>query len=507
MSRILELPIGTKGGLREALTRALQDAQPTDTVAWWREDLAPLLSDRARWPQHLRHPLEIRHLGHHLTPLSVRCKLAVLGYEDPAMLPGGSLPRQSWLISAGAGVASVAALRRLPIDQEYRHAAAAFAEAGVRGEREGVFAFEDPRLLQSSIPHESGDPWSSSDLMRLARRNWSRQQVTVLRCMRALGLLSGRSGRAQAAPQERTIGDTAPSREIDVVIPTLGRDELLADVLRDLAGQTAPPHRVVVVRQDMRPSAADTVETEQRAYPFELVTVRTNRAGASRARNLGIRQTTSPLVALLDDDVRLPPGLFQALSAEMSDLGLDGINAREVQPDHEVGTQRCEATRPSVVLSGNRSIVVREAILAAGGFDERLEGWGEDFELGFRLRLAGRAIGESGEHEIVHLKAPSGGFRDATARRTLEPWSHRKLTRPSPSPWLTYRRLRHLTRAMRWSANFNHLLAVIRGQPLFPLSILAVPLWLLRLWASHREALRLLRAGPILLTDESTTSI
>jgi GT2 family glycosyltransferase len=97
---------------------------------------------------------------------------------------------------------------------------------------------------------------------------------------------------------------------ISIVIPTLGRHELLRRVLDRLDRQTAPDGSFeLVVAADAKEERLDLLEEAAagRGYPARVV--HAPRPGASSARNAGWRAASAPLVLFVDDDILPEPPL------------------------------------------------------------------------------------------------------------------------------------------------------------------------------------------------------
>jgi GT2 family glycosyltransferase len=194
--------------------------------------------------------------------------------------------------------------------------------------------------------------------------------------------------------------------ELTVVLPTYRRPEALARALAGLAGQVDPPaYRLVVVDNDPQPHDPPVV-------PEGALLVHEPVPGAAAARNRGIAETTTPLLAMLDDDVVPEPGWLRALATPVlegrADLtggrvvldpgvarprwlaaGLEGyLTALDLGPDEA-------ALGPDQTLL-TASLLTRTALLReVGGFDPRLgpQGGtqlvGDDVQLVRALRGAG----------------------------------------------------------------------------------------------------------------------
>lgn len=93
--------------------------------------------------------------------------------------------------------------------------------------------------------------------------------------------------------------------DIAVLIPTLRRLDSLERALRSVFAQVAVEGRlaeVVVIDNDPEASARRTVEVLARDCPVPLIYVHEPKPGVATARNAGLRATSAPLIAFLDDD-------------------------------------------------------------------------------------------------------------------------------------------------------------------------------------------------------------
>jgi len=91
---------------------------------------------------------------------------------------------------------------------------------------------------------------------------------------------------------------TAPT--IGVVIPLFNGSQYIEKALASVFRQTLLPSEVVVVNDGSTDGGVDIVERLARKYPIKLV--QTRNGGQSAARNIGVRETRSDLIAFLDQD-------------------------------------------------------------------------------------------------------------------------------------------------------------------------------------------------------------
>lgn len=209
-----------------------------------------------------------------------------------------------------------------------------------------------------------------------------------------------------------------------IILLTYNWPTALALALNALARQTLLPSEVIVADDGSTEETRVLIESYMADYPMPLRHVwhedRGFRAGA--ARNRGIAASRSDYLILLDGDMVAHPrlvadhmtfaepgcflagGRLRASARETTrllqggaprfDPFMDGIfdaphDFRRYHALRWLAMARRKARRPGRVMSCNMSFW-RNDVLAANGFDERMEGYGsEDLELAARLRNAG----------------------------------------------------------------------------------------------------------------------
>lgn len=229
------------------------------------------------------------------------------------------------------------------------------------------------------------------------------------------------------------------SGTIDVIIPTIGRKQYLHDVLKDLSQQTILPQRVIIVEQN--PEVDSTSElnyiTEEN-WPFEIKHTFTHQMGACNARNVALSQVKSEWVFLNDDDNRFGADLLKDVLVNLEEFGIKILSTSYIQP-HE-NKSNFHINQSSIFGSGNSFIY--SAILEKVKFNDKFEfGYGEDSDFGMQIRNQGLDVLYFPNPEIVHLKAPSGGFR-------IKPklaWSNDPIM-PKPSPTIMLYKILHETK-------------------------------------------------------------
>jgi GT2 family glycosyltransferase len=162
-------------------------------------------------------------------------------------------------------------------------------------------------------------------------------------------------------------------------------------------------------------------ETRALLEPVEGVRYLRSEPGLSRARNVAVRQTDTPVVAFCDDDVEVSPGWFDEVTRlfqEHADAGaLCGpvrTQAGQLLPGAPPAVYRWPS-HPFRLGTGANIVVRRAALDEVGLFDEELGAGApfhaaEETDLLYRVQRAGWSIVYSERLEIVHYEWRS--FRD-----------------------------------------------------------------------------------------------
>lgn len=211
-----------------------------------------------------------------------------------------------------------------------------------------------------------------------------------------------------------------------VVICTLDRPELLAEVIAAVLAQSERPPCIVLVDGSLTGSA----EVVSRAYlPGYYLRVL---GGLTAQRNAGIRVLPADvdLVHFLDDDVRLTDGYFAAIRAEFRDpavVGVGGVitNAPAPRPYFARRLFLIDSRQPGKVLRSGHNVMAfdpqqpidvqwlsgcsmsyRRSLLESIKFDESMGGYclGEDLDFALRARPYGRLV-VTPAARLEHLRA------------------------------------------------------------------------------------------------------
>ncbi|MGA5194205.1 glycosyltransferase family 2 protein [Streptomyces exfoliatus] len=178
-----------------------------------------------------------------------------------------------------------------------------------------------------------------------------------------------------------------------VVVPTLGRPSLTL-CLEALAASTGPPPSRVVLVHDRPGSGGGVPELPVPEALRAITVVVPGRArGPAAARNTGAREAGEvPWIVFLDDDVVPSATWGEDLARDLAaaSAGTASVAAR-IEVPLPAGRRPTDGERNTAALATARWItadmaVRRQALEAAGGFDERFpRAFREDADLALRL--------------------------------------------------------------------------------------------------------------------------
>jgi HAD superfamily hydrolase (TIGR01662 family) len=214
----------------------------------------------------------------------------------------------------------------------------------------------------------------------------------------------------------------APPPDYVVVIPTLGRPSLQV-CLEALADARGPLPRQVVLADDRRDTPDPLPVRVPAALADRTVIVTLEGRGPAAARNAGWRAAgPAEWVAFLDDDVRVGPGWRAELMADLAGqparmAGVQGVIDVPLPPDRrptdwERGTAGLATARWITADMAYR----RNALIAAGGFDERFpRAFREDADLALRLLDQGWEL-RQGDRGTTHPVRPASRWASVKAQ-------------------------------------------------------------------------------------------
>lgn len=217
--------------------------------------------------------------------------------------------------------------------------------------------------------------------------------------------------------------------DLAIVVPTVGRSDVLVPLLEQLLAVAADTDEIVVVDQS---TGEDRTRIVQFAAGRRLRLIHRDQRGLPAARNVGIAATTAPVVLFFDDDVILSPGCLDAHRAAYLDPTIGGvvgrIRERRLKPNSRRITNHIDrggrirtnldGDHPTDVdtLKGANMSFRRQALDEAGPFDEGFGGTAllEDADLSTRVRRLGWRLRYVPGATVDHLHVATGGVRTGT---------------------------------------------------------------------------------------------
>ncbi|MBK7643620.1 MAG: glycosyltransferase [Planctomycetes bacterium] len=194
------------------------------------------------------------------------------------------------------------------------------------------------------------------------------------------------------------------------VVSTWNKAADLRENLSALVAQTLAFESIVVVDNA---SSDDTVEMVRREFPLvRLIVMPHSRYGACETFNLGFAASTSPLTAILDDDIVMPPDWLEKATARMQrEPETTAIVSTQViepgTPESYLQSPRVNQERYMSTFRGCASLARTRALREAGGYDERLFIYGNERDLTCRLLNLGYRVLQYPGCSVFH-KTPFG---------------------------------------------------------------------------------------------------
>lgn len=225
---------------------------------------------------------------------------------------------------------------------------------------------------------------------------------------------------------------------LDVIIPTIGRKKYLLDVLIDLKNQTHLPNNVIIVEQNPAENSISELDfLTNQIWPFHIKHTFIHQSGACNARNIALHQVESEWVFLADDDIRIESDFIQKIFQKINELGVKAVSIHCSKAGEK---KEFNSAFQWISFGSGCSFVLSKEIKECVFFMGYEFGFGEDSDFGMQLRNQGCDIIYLPEPEILHLKAPIGGFRTKPVLK----WNN-DTVQPKPSPTVLLYLLSHYT--------------------------------------------------------------
>ena len=227
-----------------------------------------------------------------------------------------------------------------------------------------------------------------------------------------------------ACETETRIIRSEPS--IAVVVPLYNGSRYVEQALTSVLKQSLPATEIIVVNDGSTDGGAGVALIERMAKTNPLTLLHKPNGGQSSARNLGVRESGSDLIAFLDqDDLWYENHLEELIKpfrkASSPPVGWVYSNLDEIDENgfmicrSFLSTLRAPHPKQNIFdcicqdmyILPSASLISRRAFLAVGGFDEQLCGY-EDDDLFMRMFRNG--------YDSVYLERPLSQWR-------IYPWS------------------------------------------------------------------------------------
>ena len=195
-------------------------------------------------------------------------------------------------------------------------------------------------------------------------------------------------------------------KRVAFIIPHKGREEMLIQTLRSIAGLDRDGFEVEVHLVTQNTSVSDAVY----GIPdIDLkVHYRTGCGNISASRNYGVSQTQASFIGFIDADVQLSPNWLRNLYQELQIPDRILVSAKQITSDNPTVLERIRTSLSNVdidcdvtFLPGRNLLVRRSDVLKVNGFPEHLETC-EDYYFSHALSQYG-VLHYTSKTEYVHI--------------------------------------------------------------------------------------------------------
>ena len=355
----------------------------------------------------------------------------------------------SWRLSPAAALLRSEVVRTLgSFDPAFESTAGAGLEFGRRAIDRGAVVMHTPRLAAGTnlVEERLGEHDRFTFLRRVFTRKWvryaairrvmaHRHPFRVLRAMRSSAAACARTPRPggdRVLARDRAA--TPPSPSISVVLPTLGRYELLRPVLEQLRHQTLPAEQVIVVDQN-EPDRRDH-ELYAEFADLGLEVVFQDQLGQWLARNAAVQRAKGEWIAFIDDDSEVGPDFLEQHLEGLIRYDADLSTGASLAVIGAPVPENYAYFRVADQWDSGNGMCHRSLLERAGLFDQQYDRQRRgDAEFGLRVQLDGGLVIHNPHAVRVHLKAQEGGLRTFGS---LDGFRHRDRSSPLPLPSMVY---------------------------------------------------------------------
>jgi len=194
------------------------------------------------------------------------------------------------------------------------------------------------------------------------------------------------------------------------VISTWNKCEDVRANLLGLLAQTRPFDDIVVVDNASKDDTAEMIRTE---FPsVRLIVMPHSEYGACETFNVGFASARTDLIAILDDDVVLPPNWLQrSMDRLLKEPETTAIVSTKIiepgMPESYSASEAINTERYMSTFRGCASLARTRAVRQVGGYDERLFIYGNERDMTCRLLNLGYRVLQYPGAEAFH-KTPFG---------------------------------------------------------------------------------------------------
>lgn len=376
-----------------------------------------------------------------------------IGYVDTSLFVNinHKVTFPTWQMSSEIGVVSASVLieleKAIPLDADFDYYLCSLAKLAMP---QGLLCYSEPNLLKQYDKSISVKA-SAFKLFRFVKQHYKLQWVFLLffnlivyeRRFPVFPFLfsffykyRGNRKIDLDVVEVKSFKKVVDKGTVDVIIPTIGRKSYLYDVLKDFSKQTLLPNKIIIVEQNPKlgsKSELDYLTNEK--WPFDIKHIFIHQAGACNARNFALDQTENEWVFLADDDNRFEADLLSDIFKKINQYG--NLVVTTSYPQVNESKRYKKVIQWSTFGAGNSFI--RKDLLENVRFNKKFEfGYGEDGDFGMQLRNKGFDVLYLPKPEILHLKAPIGGFRT----KPVLQWQNDEI-QPKPSPTIMLYQILH----------------------------------------------------------------
>ncbi|MDI9308996.1 MAG: glycosyltransferase family A protein [Limnohabitans sp.] len=379
-----------------------------------------------------------------------------IGYVDESIFVNCNkkVKYPTWQAESLIGVTTSEVLcsinKRIKPEINFRYFLVSFSKLAIT---EGLFCYSEPNLLKNvKLIQNKENKHSNYTLFRFVSQHYKKRWLFLLmlnfffyeRRVLFLPLLYSlffrtRLGKVFDFKNEESTSAGEIKNKLDVIIPTIGREKFLLDFLMDLEGQTHKPTKVIIVEQNLEENSVSSLDfLVDRKWGFQIKHIFTHQAGACNARNLALKEVENDWVFFADDDIRIDSNFIEEAFVQLAKNQVEAITFGCYQKNQA----RIYSKTFQWTGFGSGCSFVKSERVKKINFNLAYEfGFGEDGDFGMQLRNDGVDVLYCPTPEILHLKAPVGGFRTKPAVLWKE-----ELIQPKPSPTVMVYNLLHLSK-------------------------------------------------------------